>query len=191
MPSLDYEKEKGEFTDFYNRNNLFHKKACYFIRGRLNSLFTDSYDIDAITSRIKDREACLEKFNLKYRSNLEIRNVPYTIKNYIYDLLGARVVCLYEDDIHYISDTLSKNFCVLNIIDKISLIESTDDQFGYNDLHIDCTLHDENKSFLGYRKHSDLKFEIQIRSIIQDAWSVLDHKIKYKKNKLDVKTKNQ
>jgi ppGpp synthetase/RelA/SpoT-type nucleotidyltranferase len=182
MPSLDYEKEKDEFIDFYNRNNSFHKKACYFIRALLNSLLTDSYDIDAITSRIKDRDACLDKFNLKYRANLEIKKIPYSIKDQISDLLGARVVCLYEDDIHDISDTLSKNFCVLSVMDKISLVESTDDQFGYKDLHIDCKLHGVRNKLPGYRKYSDLKFEIQIRSIIQDAWSVLDHKIKYKNN---------
>ena len=33
-----------------------------------------------------------------------------------------------------------------------------------------------------YQRYSNLRFEVQIRTIIQDAWSVLDHKIKYKKS---------
>jgi hypothetical protein len=33
-----------------------------------------------------------------------------------------------------------------------------------------------------YLPYADLSFEVQIRSLIQDAWSVLDHKIKYKKS---------
>jgi putative GTP pyrophosphokinase len=40
----------------------------------------------------------------------------------------------------------------------------------------------KRKSLPENKKYSDLQFEVQVRTIIQDAWSVLDHKIKYKKN---------
>ena len=33
-----------------------------------------------------------------------------------------------------------------------------------------------------YTKINEFRFEVQIRTIIQDAWSVLDHKLKYKKS---------
>jgi hypothetical protein len=33
-----------------------------------------------------------------------------------------------------------------------------------------------------FQQYADRPFEVQIRSLIQDAWSVLDHKIKYKKS---------
>lgn len=33
-----------------------------------------------------------------------------------------------------------------------------------------------------YQPYSKFNFELQIRTIVQDSWSVLDHKIKYKKS---------
>jgi putative GTP pyrophosphokinase len=43
-------------------------------------------------------------------------------------------------------------------------------------------LNDERKKLPEFKKFADFRFEVQIRTIIQDAWSVLDHKIKYKKS---------
>jgi hypothetical protein len=41
----------------------------------------------------------------------------------------------------------------------------------------------ENRQFLPeYEKYAEFRFELQIRTIIQDSWSVLDHKIKYKRS---------
>ncbi|MEO5323046.1 hypothetical protein PV773_06955 [Mesorhizobium sp. CC13] len=33
-----------------------------------------------------------------------------------------------------------------------------------------------------YAAYADFPFELQIRTVVQDSWSVLDHKIKYKKS---------
>ncbi|GGZ32862.1 hypothetical protein [Asticcacaulis endophyticus] len=33
-----------------------------------------------------------------------------------------------------------------------------------------------------YAAYSDYPFELQIRTVVQDSWSILDHKIKYKKS---------
>jgi len=39
-----------------------------------------------------------------------------------------------------------------------------------------------------YQRYAELRFEVQIRTIIQDAWSTLDHKIKYNQSiPLDIK----
>jgi putative GTP pyrophosphokinase len=46
---------------------------------------------------------------------------------------------------------------------------------------LDLKLNDNRGSLPEYSKFASLQFELQVRTIIQDAWSVLDHKIKYKK----------
>jgi hypothetical protein len=61
-------------------------------------------------------------------------------------------------------------------------VESTEEFFGYKGLHMDLALNDEMASLPKYLPYADNSFEVQIRSLIQDAWSVLDHKIKYKKS---------
>jgi hypothetical protein len=47
---------------------------------------------------------------------------------------------------------------------------------------MDLALSDELAKTPKYQPYVGLTFEVQIRSLIQDAWSVLDHKIKYKKS---------
>jgi hypothetical protein len=71
---------------------------------------------------------------------------------------------------------------VIDKTDKIAQIENTEGSFGYKGLHLDLRLNATRKAMPEYIKYSAFRFEIQIRTIIQDSWSVLDHKIKYKKS---------
>ena len=55
-------------------------------------------------------------------------------------------------------------------------------RFGYKGHHLDLCINDQRATLPEYDQYRDLRFEVQVRSTIQDAWSVLDHKIKYKKS---------
>jgi putative GTP pyrophosphokinase len=184
MASLDFESEKQAFRDFYesNRKHLFAVKNIYI---RLINSLIKRLGIDEVTKvegRVKDKEECIKKFIRKYQNRLEADEQPYEIKFFISDLVGIRIVCLYEDQIALLSEMLQQQFKILDITDKISSVESTEEVFGYKGLHMDLTLSDEMASLTKYLPYADNSFEVQIRSLIQDAWSVLDHKIKYKKS---------
>ena len=184
MPSLDFDQEKQEFRDFYSENFNLLEDAKLSFCALINALVSHSGNIavSKIDGRVKDKEECIRKFNLKYRKNLETENTPYSIKDHITDLIGIRIVCLYEDDIEKIKNVLSEHFDVIDVTDKISIIEKTEDSFGYKGLHLDLKLGPERKEMPEYKAYSEFDFEVQIRTIIQDSWSVLDHKIKYKKS---------
>jgi putative GTP pyrophosphokinase len=184
MSSLDSETEKQRFRDYYNENHGLLDGAKNSFITLVNSLIRSSSDIalSKIEGRVKDREECVKKFSLKYRTALEAEGREYQIIDHISDLIGVRVVCLYEDDIEKIKDLLCAHFEVIDITDKIAQIESTENSFGYKGLHLDLELNEQRKSLPEYSKFTDFGFEVQIRTIIQDSWSVLDHKIKYKKS---------
>jgi putative GTP pyrophosphokinase len=184
MASLDFELEKQVFSDYYdsNKKNFIAAKNTYI---RLINALIKKSGIDEVTrteGRIKDKDECIKKFHRKYQNRLEAEEKPYEIKSFISDLIGIRIVCLYEDQITLLSEMLQKHFKLLDITDKISSIENTEEIFGYKGLHMDLALNDEMASSPRYYKYADNFFELQIRSLIQDAWSVLDHKIKYKKS---------
>lgn len=184
MPSQDFEEEKILFREFHSSNRQLLEDAKDSFVALINALLihAGSIAISKIEGRVKDREECIKKFNLKYRTNLEADSTPYAIRDYITDLIGLRVVCLYEDDIEEIEKCLSEHFKVVEKTDKISQIENTEGSFGYKGLHLDLQLDENRKALPEYSKYSEFKIEIQIRTIIQDSWSVLDHKIKYKKS---------
>lgn len=184
MASLDFELEKRIFRKFYDNNrSLFEKAKNAYIQA-INSLIkqSDFGEVTKIEGRVKDKEECIKKFHRKYQSKLEADEQIYEIKDYLSDLIGIRIVCLYEDQIERVSDVLRKHFKIIDVTDKISTVESTEDSFGYKGLHMDLALNDQMTALPKYQRFADFPFEVQIRSLIQDAWSVLDHKIKYKKS---------
>jgi putative GTP pyrophosphokinase len=184
MASLDFDKEKASFREYYSVNQRLLLDAEAFFRSLVGSLLSMSSALTTPTviGRVKDREESIKKFVRKYQSDLESAKIPYEIKDYITDLVGVRVICLYEDEVDKISKILGENFDVLEVTDKIKALESTEDEFGYKGLHLDLKINQHRRELPEYVRFSHLRFEVQIRSIVQDAWSVLDHKIKYKKS---------
>ena len=184
MPSLDFELERREFLRYYDSHQALFEQAKNTYINLFSNLIKKSKigEVTKIEGRIKDKDECIKKFHRKYQGKLEAEEQPYRIQDYITDLIGIRIVCLYEDQIARISKVLQQHFRVIDVTDKISALESTEGSFGYKGLHLDLALSDELAAQARYRPIAELPIEVQIRSLIQDAWSVLDHKIKYKKS---------
>ncbi len=184
MASLDFEQEKSIFRDFYNSNFQLLTDAKNSFVTLVNALITHSQirGVSKIEGRVKDREESIKKFTRKYRVELESKNTPYTIKERVTDLIGLRIVCLYKDDVDGIKKAICEHFELIDVTDKTALIENTVDSFGYKGLHLDLKMGEERRDLPEYEPYASFSFELQIRTIVQDSWSVLDHKIKYKKS---------
>ena len=91
------------------------------------------------------------------------------------------MVCLYESDIDEVSEVLRTHFEVLGETNKTKQIEEIESGFGYKGLHPDLKLDKKRINLPEYAGFDELQFEIQIRTIVQDAWSEVDHKLKFKK----------
>ncbi len=184
MSSLDYDSEREAFLDFYAASEVgLLRAAVDAMSSVLELLLTDrdEFPSPTVSGRVKDRRECLDKFNKKYRKNLETESTPYSIKDHISDLIGLRVVCYYETDIPLVAALIKENFEVIDVTDKSGAMEEHDNTFGYKGLHLDAKLKEPRSSLPEYRKFGDLRFEIQIRTHVQNAWSTIDHKIKYKR----------
>lgn len=182
--SLDFEKEKQAFRKFYEEHKVVLEGARDFFAGLLSSLlsYSTAVTVAKVEGRVKDREECIRKFKLKYLAACEEGNTPYVIADHITDLIGLRIVCLYEDEIDKIKEILCQHLEVVDIVDKTAQIEKTEASFGYKGVHLDVRLGKKCSELPEYKKFASFGFEVQIRTIIQDSWSVLDHKIKYKKS---------
>lgn len=182
MGSLNYSAEKKRFREYYTDNYDVLQAATNAFSSIVESiLHVEKVPVASVLGRVKDREECIRKFERKYQTDLEAKEEEYEIKDHITDLIGLRVVVLYEPDINRIREVLEREFQPIDVTDKIADMDKLEDSFGYKGLHLDLQFKKDRQKMLEYSRYSEFRFEIQIRTIIQDAWSVLDHKIKYKK----------
>jgi putative GTP pyrophosphokinase len=175
MSTLDLKID--EFKVLYDSKMEYYTSALTYFTELINTLSSVEYT----SGRIKRYETCVSKFERKYLPKIEPGNTKYQIYKYLTDLIGIRVVCFYIEDVKNIQKELKKYFREVDITDKTGRLEQTDDKFGYKGLHLDLRLKQDSKS-VDYKNYGSVQFELQIRTVIQDAWSILDHKIKYKKS---------
>lgn len=93
------------------------------------------------------------------------------------DLLGARIICFFNDHVELLGKAVERAFNVdwQNSSNKKELLDV--DRFGYISLHYICTLTEAD----GYPKAvCDKPFEIQIRTNLQHTWSSIVHDLGYK-----------
>jgi len=154
------------FLGIQRDNAQFCAEVEYILRKRIAE---GGIEISAVTSRAKTLDSFLDKLQRKHYDK------PF---EQITDLAGARVVCLYRSDITKIAQIVRTEFEVIEDIDKLG--EMGVDQFGYGARHFLVRL---GRSSSGAR-YDDLKqliCEIQVRTVVQDAWAIIQHHMVYKR----------
>ena len=132
MASLDFEREKIAFKEYYRLNHDAFARAETAFRVLVRSLMAAASDIERpqITSRIKDCEECIGKFMRRYQRDLEENKTAYEIKDYITDLIGVRVTCFYEAELDIIVRHLRENFKVAGVSTNVRPWKRNEIHFG-------------------------------------------------------------
>ena len=117
--------------------------------------------VTAVEARVKTEESLAGKLALK--------GGKYATLDEVTDLVGARIITFYTDDVDRIAAMTEQLFEVdwNNSVDKRMLHQL--DSFGYNSLHYICRVP-------GYH----FRFELQLRTTLQHAWAAINHDTGYK-----------
>lgn len=95
------------------------------------------------------------------------------------DLLGIRVITYFRDEVGEVAKVIEREFTIdtENSVNK----QPTDaDRFGYLSVHYVAQLSPSRAALREYERYSGIKFEVQIRSILQHAWAEIEHDLGYK-----------
>ncbi len=121
---------------------------------------------------LKSRIKTIESLNVK-RIQLEHLNAGGSKK--IKDLLGLRTIVPFQEDVENIITMLQKKFDVLEVERKSENLSYR--EFAYDSVHLIISVDDGDFLF----PEQCLKCcEIQIRTILQDAWAEVEHELIYK-----------
>ena len=124
--------------------------------------------IEHVKSRIKEPRSIVKKLK-RHGREVTLENML----KYINDIAGVRIICSFTSDIYRIADMLArqKDLTVLELTDYLAKPKAS----GYRSYHMLVTV----PVYLSDGV-VDTKVEIQIRTIAQDFWASLEHKIYYK-----------
>lgn len=168
--------QKPEVIKQFINKRSDYEKLCAEVAYILTKLLNNAeIEFSNIVYRAKTLNSFLEKVKRK--------NYKNPIKE-ITDFAAVRVVCLYVDDLDEIEQIITEHFEIVEKIDKFHNRETN--QFGYGAIHFVVKL-GENSSGARYDDLKDLVCEIQIRTVLQDAWAIIDHHLVYK-NKSSIPT---
>ena len=136
------------------------------LREQVEHLFAKFDSNMVVNGRIKSFESCYHK-HLKY-----LKSGDYNPK--IKDLLGIRIICPFIEDIAIAENLIKENF----VIEETEKKDHIYKEFGYESTHISVVI---PQSILDKRGEAGVKIaEIQIRTILQNAWAEVEHELIYK-----------
>lgn len=124
--------------------------------------------IEHIKCRMKTPESIVKKLKGDgYEATIE------NMVEHVNDIAGIRVICSFTSDIYRIAEMITSQSDIDVILVKDYLKHPK--QSGYQSYHMIVTV----PIYLSSRT-VEVKVEIQIRTVAQDFWASLEHKIKYK-----------
>ena len=169
IPDLDYEAiESWETLIFMYKSALKYMETKIAI---LNDEFQAIHKynpIEHVKSRLKTAESIVKKLKRDGREE--------TLENmvrYMNDIAGIRIVCSFTPDIYLIADMIARqeDIGVLSYKDFMKNPKVS----GYTSYHMILAV----PVYLS-DKAVKVKVELQIRTIAQDFWASLEHKMYYK-----------
>jgi putative GTP pyrophosphokinase len=124
-----------------------------------------------VAGRTKTSQSATEKIRRKKYKNISAQ---------LTDISGIRVITYLEENVSHICSIIRSLFDVdeANSLDRSTILGH--DRIGYRSTHFVCSLGKQRSGLPEYESLGDLKFEIQVRTVLQHAWAELAHDRSFK-----------
>jgi len=129
----------------------------------------------------------VKSFNSYYKKVLRLKSQSLKSNKsliYLTDMMGIRMICAFLEDINLGLEQIKNLFEIKEV--EVKGAEKKFSEFGYESIHVLIKIPDSCKPDMT-EKYKDLEpvsdemvCEIQIRTILQDAWAEVEHELIYK-----------
>lgn len=170
--SAESPKIDEEYASQRPAYDAFTKTTLELIRRLIEG---EGIDIASIESRTKSIES------LKGKVERGDKSGKYGTLSDVTDLSGLRIISYLKEDCNRISELMRANFL---IDEKNTTFKENDldpDRFGYQSIHLILSYSPDRLKLPEFKRFSGMKFELQIKTLLQHTWSAIDWKLRYKK----------
>ena len=163
------EKLKKEYDKLAPSYEKLVDEVLYILKQSLSHSGIKLHGLSTRKTKIKTFKSFLQKVERKRIDREQFEKIE--------DIAGIRVICLYRSDLKKLGKLIFDNFGVVS--SDISRTRTLA-PFGYSSDHYTVRI---SKSCTGprYDDIRNLKCEIQVRTIVMDAWASVSHHLEYKK----------
>jgi putative GTP pyrophosphokinase len=167
IPSLT----KHELEEQYHRSERSMEHILFELQRRIRDGLKRKSLRAMVKYRLKDFSSFYEKLQ---RRMTEADPSQEYIE--ITDLLGLRIICPFLEDIDEVDNFISAEFEIKEREQKGA--EFSFQEFGYQSVHILIDIPQDLRE--SFHISTNIVAEIQIRTILQDAWAEVEHELVYK-----------
>ena len=169
MAKIDYPDQsifRKEYDKLLDKRELIAKE----LEIRLGDVVAFLPSPPTIKARVKDFESYFKKYIRHLKDGNTIPNELIT------DIIGIRIVCPFLEDLSTVEELVKANFNITEVQHKGG--DHTYREFGYESIHLLTKIPKDIVKLAG--KAACEVAEIQIRTILQDAWAEVEHELVYK-----------
>lgn len=160
----------------YDEKQALYNDFAASARQLVSTLLTnDAILVHSVTHRCKSRQSLDRKISRPDKNYSSLADLT--------DISAIRITTYFAEDVDLVAKLIEQEFSidVSESVDK--RVSEEPDRFGYSSLHFIASFNPVRSKLKEYRSFAKMRFEIQIRSILQHAWAEIEHDLGYKSSK--------
>lgn len=167
-------KTPKEWENIYGEKFATYQAFTSKLRNLITELLRNSHiEVAQVESRTKSVDSFIGKIQR------EEKDFPNPLEG-ITDLVGIRIIAYHKEDVDEIGKIIEKEFGIdrEKSMDKAQALDP--DRFGYLSVHYVISLSSPRTDLPEWATFSNIKAEIQVRTVLQHAWATINHRLVYK-----------
>ncbi len=172
MSDIESIPDKALLAELYSKNRVNYEEALIKVLREISKLLQREGIHPTFKSRVKDFESFFAKKIKLLKNAWDAHAQPLPVN----DVLAMRIICPFLRDLDEVESLISRHYEVIEIERKGQ--DRSFKEFGYESIHVLISIPEEILPLCEGLERNVI--EIQLRTILQEAWAEVEHELVYK-----------